>query len=158
MKKMWKENRVLFMLMIILVICFIAIVVVALTFFYSKDVSSYGSRLENIEDYPITDKDKSTYKETLLENESIKKVSITIKGRIIYIHVNFDETISLEDAKAVIVNSLDLFSEEILSYYDIEFVLRSENFTILGAKNAIIDHVSWNNNREEEEEEETDEK
>ena len=158
MKKIWKENRVLFMLMLILLVCFIAIVVVALTFFYSKDVSNYGSRLEGIENNPVTDKDKNEYKETLLENENVKKVSINIKGRIIYIHINFDDEIGLEDAKSLVINSLDLFSEDILNYYDIEFVLKSDNYTILGAKNAIIDHVSWNNNREIEEEEETDEK
>ena len=106
----------------------------------------------------MTDKDKNEYKETLLENENVKKVSINIKGRIIYIHINFDDEIGLEDAKSLVINSLDLFSEDILNYYDIEFVLKSDNYTILGAKNAIIDHVSWNNNREIEEEEETDEK
>lgn len=158
MKKLWRENRVLFMLMVILLVCFIAIVVVALTFFYSKDVSSYGSRLEGMEDHPFTDKDKSSYKETVLENENVKKVSIVQEERVIYVIVDFDENISLEDAKAIIVNSVDLFGEDILSYYDIEFILKSDNFTIFGAKNAIIDHVSWNNNREVEEEEETDEK
>ena len=47
--------------------------------------------------------------------------------------------------------------EEIISYYDIEFVLKSDSFTIIGAKNFIIDHVAWNNNIEVEQEE-TDEK
>ena len=153
MKKLWKENRVLFMLIIILLICFIAIVVVALTFFYSKDVNSYGARLVDIEDYPITNKDKNTYKETMLENKGVTKVSLNIKGRVIYIHLEFDETVSLEDAKAIANNSIELFGEDNLSYYDVEFVLKSDNFTILVAKNAIIDHVSWNNNREVEEEE-----
>ncbi|MBQ6841468.1 MAG: hypothetical protein IJO63_05085 [Bacilli bacterium] len=158
MKKLWKENRVLFMLIIILFVCFCAIVAVALTFFYSKDVGSYGSRLDGIENYPIKDKDKSTYKETLLENEHVSKVSLSIKGRIIYVHIYYDETTDVEDAKAIATNSVDLFSEDILSYYDIEFVVHCENATIFGAKNAIIDHVSWNNNREVEEEEETNEK
>ncbi|MBE6148019.1 MAG: hypothetical protein E7167_00705 [Firmicutes bacterium] len=158
MKKLWKNNRVLFMLILILFICFIAIVVVALTFFYSKDVDSYGSRLADIEKYPITSKVKSSYKETVLENEGVSKVSLNIKGRILYVHLEFDENVSLEDAKAIANNSIELFGEDNLSYYDIEFVLKSDNFTILGAKNAIIDHVSWNNNREVEEEEVTNEK
>lgn len=158
MRKLWKENRVLFLLLVILLICFIAIVVVALTFFYSKDVSSYGSRLADIEKYPITNKDKDTYKETVLENEGVTKVSFNIKGRVIYVHIEFDETVSIEDAKAIANNSIELLGEDNISYYDIEFVLKSKDYTILGAKNAIIDHVSWNNNREVEEEEETDEK
>ena len=39
MKKLWKNNRVVFVLVIILIICFIAICSVALTFFYSKDTN-----------------------------------------------------------------------------------------------------------------------
>lgn len=159
MKKLWNQNRVLFMLIIILIVCFVAILIVALTFFYSKNVSNYGSRLDGIDDYPITEKFKDSYKETVLESKSVKKVSITIKGRIIYINIKFDDTIELEDAKTVAINSLDLFEDDILKFYDIEFNLTSDNFTIFGAKNAIIDHVSWNNNREVvKEEEETDEK
>ena len=159
MKKLWNQNRVLFMLIMILIICFVAILIVALTFFYSKNVSNYGARLDEIEKYPITDKFKDTYKETVLESEKVKKVSLTIQGRIIYINIKFDDSIELEDAKTVAINSLDLFEDDLLDYYDIEFYLISDNFTIFGAKNAVIDHVSWNNNREviEEEEEETDE-
>ena len=107
MKKMWKENRVLFMLMIILVICFIAIVVVALTFFYSKDVDSYGSRLKDIDKYPFKEKAKNAYEDKLLENEGVKKVSLNTKGRVIYVHVSFDETIDLEDAKLIVSKSLE---------------------------------------------------
>ncbi|MBE6155543.1 MAG: hypothetical protein E7164_02155 [Firmicutes bacterium] len=157
MKKLWKENRVLFILWIILFICFMAIVSVALTFFYSKDVSSYGPRLEGIENHPITSEDKNTYKETMLENENVTKVSFNLQKRVIYIHIDFDAEISVEDAKAIVNNSVNLFSEDILSYYDFQFVLESENFTIIGSKNAIVDYVSWNNNREVVEEE-TDEK
>ena len=159
MKKLWNQNRVLFMLVMILIICFVAILIVALTFFYSKNVSSYGSRLDGIENYPIKEKFKNSYKETVLENKNVKKVSITVQGRIIYINIKFDDSIELEDAKTVAIKSLDLFDEKLLSYYDIEFNLASNKFIIFGAKNAVIDHVSWNNNKEVvKEEEETDEK
>lgn len=152
MKKMWKENRVLFMLIIILVICFIAIVSVAFTFFYSSKVSKYGSRLDDIENYPVTSKDKNNYKETLLENENVTKVSVEVPQRKVRLTVHFNDEIDLEDAKAIIVNSLDMFSEDILSYYDVEFLLLSDNFTTLGNKNAVIEHISWVNNRVVEEE------
>ena len=147
-KELWNSNRVLFVLIVILIACFTAILVVALTFFYSKNVSNYGTRLDDIDKYPITDKIKSNYKETLLENEHISKVTINVIGRIIYIHLIFDENQLLEDAKTIAINSLDLFEEDILGYYDINFDLKSDNFVIFGAKNAITEQVSWNNNRE----------
>ena len=158
MKKLWQENRVLLLLITILIICFIAIVCVALTFFYSKNVSSYGTRLDGIEKHPVSDKFKNKYEDALLENEEVTKVKINVKGRVIYVHIYFADEFSLEDAKSLAIDSLDLFDEKILSYYDINFALKNSEFIMYGAKNTITDHVSWNNNTEiVVEEEETDE-
>ena len=70
MKKLWKNNRVVFVLVIILIICFIAICSVALTFFYSKDTNEYGNRLDGIEKHQISSEFKSSYKEKFLESEN----------------------------------------------------------------------------------------
>lgn len=157
MKKLWKSNRVVFVLVIILIICFIAICSVALTFFYSKDTNEYGNRLNGIEKHPISSELKSNYKETLLANESIKSVEFNTKGRIIYVNIKFDENISLDNAKKLVEDNLSLFSEDILSYYDLQFILSSDNFTIMASKNVASEKISWNNNtpiKEEENEEE----
>ena len=71
MKKLWKNNRVVFVLVIILIICFISIIGVTLTFFYSKDTSTYGNRLDNIEKYPVSNEIKASYKDKMLENENV---------------------------------------------------------------------------------------
>lgn len=157
MKKLWKSNRVVFVLVIILIVCFIAICSVALTFFYSKDTNEYGNRLNGIEKHPISSELKSNYKETLLANESVKNVEFNTKGRIIYVNIKFDENISLDNAKKLVEDNLSLFSEDILSYYDLQFILSSDNFTIMASKNVASEKISWNNNtpiKEEENEEE----
>ena len=157
MKKLWKSNRVVFVLVIILIICFIAICSVALTFFYSKDTNEYGNRLNGIEKHPISSELKSNYKEKLLANESVKSVEFNTKGRIIYVNIKFDENISLDNAKKLVEDNLNLFSEDILSYYDLQFILSSDNFTIMASKNVASEKISWNNNtpiKEEENEEE----
>lgn len=157
MKKLWKSNRVVFVLVIILIICFIAICSVALTFFYSKDTNEYGNRLNGIEKHPISSELKSNYKETLLAKESVKSVEFNTKGRIIYVNIKFDENISLDNAKKLVEDNLSLFSEDILSYYDLQFILSSDNFTIMASKNVASEKISWNNNtpiKEEENEEE----
>ena len=157
MKKLWKSNRVVFVLVIILIVCFIAICSVALTFFYSKDTNEYGNRLNGIEKHPISSELKSNYKEKLLANESVKSVEFNTKGRIIYVNIKFDENISLDNAKKLVEDNLSLFSEDILSYYDLQFILSSDNFTIMASKNVASEKISWNNNtpiKEEENEEE----
>lgn len=135
------------MLFVILIVCFVAIICVALTFFYSKNESVYGSRLDDIEKYPIKDKVKKDFKESLTKEDRVKKVTMTIKGRIIYVHISFDDEITLDDAKVIAEKSLELFSDKIKSYYDIEFMLKSKNFNIIGAKNSVSENLAWNNNR-----------
>lgn len=152
MKKIWKENKVLCMLVFVLIVCFIAIVAVALTFFYSKDANKYGTRLDGIENYPITEELKSSYIEEMKKNESVKEISFNIVGRVVYVHINFDEKIKLESAQNLVIKNLDMFGEDNLGYYDINFVLKSDNFTMYGAKNAVAEMVSWNNNTEVKEE------
>ena len=153
MKKLWNNNRVLFFLLAILLICFVAIIVVASTFFYSKNSSKYGERLVDIDKHPISTEVKDNYKETLMKNTSVKDVSFDIIGRIIYINISFDEKIKLENAQKLINDSITQFSDDILGYYDINFILKSDNFVILGAKNMKSSELSWNNNRVVEEEE-----
>ena len=157
MKKLWKENRVLLMLFIVLFVCFIAILSVCLTFFYNRNVTEYGNRLDGIENYPITTKFKESFENKVLENEHVEKVKITIKGRMIYLHIDFDSEIALEEAQNVATASLENFSEKYLGFYDINYVLVSDNFTMLGAKTTKIDYISWNNNRDFETDEEEEE-
>ena len=153
MKKLWNKNRVLFFLLTILLICFIAIIVVSSSFFYSRNSSEYGERLNGIEDHPVTSEIKDSFKDALEQDSSVTDVKYSIKGRLIYVTISFDEKIKLEKAQKLISDSVALFTDDVLSFYDINFILKSDNFVILGAKNTKNSEVTWNNNRVVEEEE-----
>ena len=153
MKKLWNKNRVLFFLLTILLICFIAIIVVSSSFFYSRNSSEYGERLNGIEDHPVTSEIKDSFKDALGKDNSVTDVKYNIKGRLIYVTISFDEKIKLEKAQKLISDSVALFTDDVLSFYDINFILKSDNFVILGAKNTKNSEVTWNNNRVVEEEE-----
>ena len=59
--------------------------------------------------------------------------------------------------KILVEDNLSIFDEDILSYYDLQFILSSDNFTIMASKNVASEKISWNNNtpiKEEENEEE----
>lgn len=158
-KELWGRNKVLILLGFILVICIIAILVVTFSFFLGGSKSVYGDRLEDIDNYPISDTFKSEYISNLESNDLVKEVSFDTKGRIIYIKVDFALDTSLDDAKNMIAGTMELFSEDILSYYDINFILNcevsesSDGFTILGAKNVAGSALVWNNNTPVESEE-----
>lgn len=160
LKELWGKNKVLIVLGIILIICLITIICVGVSFFFGGSETVYGDRLEDIEDYPITDEFKSDYIASLLENEEIIDAALDIKGRIVYVNITFVGDTNLANAKSKAVTSLEKFSDELLSYYDINFILKcdatenSEGFTIMGAKNVAGSGVVWNNNTPVESDEE----
>ena len=115
MKKLWKNNRVLVILLAILLLCLIAIVTVAVSFMRP---SGSDPRLEDIDEYEITQKFQDSFKEEMLNQEHLTKASITANKntRVIYITLEFDDEAQVEAAKEDASKSLDLFEEKYLKY------------------------------------------
>jgi len=161
LKELWGKNKVLIVLGVILVICFIAIISVTISFFLGGSKSVYGNRLKDIDKYQITDTFKKDYVSTLQENEKVDDVKLEIKGRIIYITIKFAGDTPLVDAQSIAAGSVSNFSEEQLGYYDLSFIIKSdvtensEGYTMLGARNATgSGGLVWNNNTKTSESEE----
>lgn len=163
LKNIWQKNKVIIVLVIILIMCFIAICTVTISYFFGGSDTVLGERLDGIEDHPITEDFKTEYQNSLSANESVSSVKFKVSNRIIYIYVDFVIDTSLEDAKSIITTSMASFTENILSFYDINFILssdaseNSDGFTIMGAKNMNTEGIVWNNNTQLPDEEESEE-
>ena len=150
MKKMLKENRVLFALILILIVCFIAICSVVVSYFVGTHRSVYGDRLE--EKVTVKEKDIKEYIKALEEKELVKSTDFRVSIRTIYIDIDFVETATLVEAESIAASSLENIKEDVLAYYDVNFILNKEKtetddgFVIMGAKNSKSANVSWNNN------------
>ncbi len=160
-KDFLEKNKVLILLGVILIICIIAIITVTISYFFGGSETVYGDRLDEIEDYPIEENFKKEYISSLEEDTLINSVTFDLKGRIIYVTIDFVGDTSLVEAQSKAAASLDQFTEKILSYYDIMFTLKceqtenSEGFTITGARNIAGSGLIWNNNTPVESEEES---
>lgn len=151
-KKLWQNNRVLFVLFTILIVCFFIIVGVTVKYFIGNHSSNYGDRLEETKKVKVTNEMKNDYQAYFDNDENIKSVKLNVTGKIIYITLNFENKITLVEAQSKAVQSLEKFSEDIQKVYDINFTLiqdktdNNEGFTIMGAKNAKRPNIVWNNN------------
>lgn len=151
-RKILNENRVLIVLGIILLVCLIVVAVVSLVYFYGSSDTVYGNRLDSIKDLPLNNKLFDNIKNELKSEESVEKVDTILKGKIVYININFAPATKMEDAKTITTKALSLFSDEELSGYDIEFTISSAKaddfvgYTLMGARNANgIGEIVWNN-------------
>lgn len=159
LKKIWMNNRILFVLAIIVIICFIIIAVVVFQLFFGTNASNYGDRLETIKDVYFKEEDKNTLLDVFKENEAISNMDVHTQGKIIYIRIVF-QNVSLSRAKEIAATSLESISDELENLYDIHYTIlqekteTTEEFILMGAKNINRSTIIWNNNTSFEEIEE----
>ena len=153
MKKMYKENKTLFIILLIALICIIISGALLFKYFYfGNGQSKYGDRLKGIEEVTITDEHKDEVIKSIEEDEKVINSDLFVTGKIIYIKINFESSATLPEAQSVAVKSLDKFSDEEKGFYDISYTLYQEaneagdGFRIMGAKNVNGTNLVWNNN------------
>ncbi len=163
-KRIWQENKVLLVLAIILLVCIIIFAIVAMRFFYGTNNNVYGNRLNATKETPISDKLLKEIKDTVEKDETVKEVKTTLKGRVLYISIEFNSGVKMEDAKLKADAVLPLFNDDELNIYDLEFAIISKEkdneWTLMGARNSSgSGKIVWNNkNIEIKEEEKKEEK
>lgn len=137
-------------------ICLLAFVVVIILFyiFFSLFIGGsdkYGDRLDGINDVKITESTKKEVASKLEDYAEVVEASCRVQGKIIYIHIKFQADTSLDKAKEIAQESLDLFDKDEKSFYDIGFYLiqeqkegeETQGFVVTGSKNAKLDSISW---------------
>ena len=158
-KNLWNENRVLFVLTIIVIVCFFVIVGVCFKYFFGSSKSSYGERLDGIKEVEITDEVKNKFLDSIKNDELISDVDFKVKGKIVYIILSFNENVTLVEAESKALASLMSFEQKYLDFYDFHYTLRgektetSEGFLIMGSKNVNGSGLVWNNNTKTDEKE-----
>lgn len=145
-----QDNRVLWVLLGILVVCFLAIGILFYRYFYAGTSSSkYGERLDGIENYPLSKTLEKDIQDLYKDNTEIDKVTVTNEGKIVYITINFTKSIKVTTAEDLAIKSLDKVGEKNLTYYDVQYILtysgteENTNFPVFGSKSASSLKVVW---------------
>lgn len=156
-KKFYKEHRVFTILMSVVIVCLVLIVTVLIQIFYSNGSNKYGDRLEQLENntsLKISESKEKDFEKNIINGGKVTNCDLRVQGKIVYITMQFNVNVDLEEAKGVALKSLETFSEEELATYDFVFTLKKntsdkvEGFLISGARNKNGNGLSWNNNRQ----------
>lgn len=133
-----------------IVLLVILIVIFVLGFFIYKNMFAdvVNSRYKDLENYKLTNDEKNLVKDKINELENIKSVKIYKDSRIIKIVVNLEEDIDFESIKTKANEVITSFSEENLSYYDLEFFIESaseesEVYPQIGYKFKTNSEFAW---------------
>ncbi len=150
LKGFYKNNRIYCIMMAISIFCIALIGVAFLVYFINQTkTDAYGDRLNGIENVKITDKHKDEVIAGIKENKMVDKVTINVKGKLIYINVYLNSG-KKEDAQSIAIKSLDLLTEEEKEFYDINFTFSKESkseqeasFIMMGYKKSDATIISW---------------
>ena len=150
--------------MIVVLVCFFIILGLGLSYILkSSDTNVYGNRLDGISDVKITKKMKTNMEASVKEFEKVSDVTVNVHGKIVYFDITFTDEASIDDAKNTSIKCLELFEEEYLNYYDIQFLIvndrylaeknskdestESDNiFPIMGYRKAGATTIAWSHN------------
>ena len=145
-----RNNKVLLVLLGILLVCIIAIGILFYKFFYAgAGGSKYGNRLNGIENYPLSSNLQDEIKSLYSDNSKVGTIKVNTEGRVIYIDIDFNETLKVSEAESLAEKSLEKIGENNLTYYDVHFILtysgeeENENFPVFGAKSSNSLKVVW---------------
>ena len=146
-KKYRQDNVILFVLIGILLVCFIAICILFYKYFYAgTSETKYGDRLEGIDKYVLNDNLTDEIKKIYAEDKTVGEIEVNVKGKVIYINMNYVESVKVETAKSSALKALEKIGEENLKFYEVQFILTckdNENFPVFGSKNANSLKVVW---------------
>lgn len=149
MKKFWKfllKNRIYILIFLVLVIL-VLIGLMVKAYLFPEDVNTnYGNRLVGIEKVPIDKAKQDEIINKLKENEAITEAKVRLQGKIINISVTATtEKFTIENLEEACKGVLELFSEDELKFYDIQFFAKNEdaNYEMIGYKKNSLEEISW---------------
>ncbi len=152
LKNSWNQNRVLFVLTTILIVCLVLIFIVALDYFFGTSKDKYGDRLDGIKNVEIKKDEIKKLENKIKEDEKITDCKINQIGKIIYINIKFSDGIALVEAEGKALNTVEYFNEKELKFYDLNYSLVQDatesdaGFSVMGSKNVNGTGLVWINN------------
>lgn len=146
-----KKHKLLFIVLIlILILLIVGIAVVGPSIFFNGS-KVYGNRLDDIDNYKITDSNVNEITSAIKENTNVIEVEYSKSGKILNFKIKVASTTSIEESKGLTSVILEKISEENKSYYDIQVFLtcdadESDIYPKIGYKHKISTEFVWSNN------------
>lgn len=142
------KNKGLAIILLLSLVLLVILIIIFVTLLVGGSANKYGNRLEGIEKVKIDEDTYDGIEEELLDTDKVESSSVRLQGRNIYTTIVLKSDTSLDDAKALAMNTLDNYKEEELSYYDFSFFLKwpgEEDIVITGNKHHDLTEISWIN-------------
>lgn len=146
-----KKNKFTVIAIIIFVILAILGYKAKELFFPNQRTAIYGDRLDG--KVVVEEKTYEEMKQKISENAKVKSATVRENGRQINIVVTVNEDTSKTDAKKIVDNILEPFTESQIGYYDFQIFIKKDSeeendFPIIGYKQHNSSNFVWSKDRD----------
>ncbi|MBQ1496555.1 MAG: hypothetical protein IIZ40_04345 [Bacilli bacterium] len=115
--------------------------------------SKYGDRLEGINSIPFGKTEKNKIIDKIKKDEKVESCKLNVEGKLITIIFDVKKDTSIDDAKKIASDSLEVVGKKVKDFYDIQFMISKKNeetkedakkeFPIMGYKNKKTSGIVW---------------
>lgn len=156
MKWMKKNKFTVIAIVIFILLAFLGFKVKEM-FFPDQRTAIYGDRLEG--KIKVDKKVYDEVKQKLSESDKVENITVRENGRRVDITITVNNATSKSEAKKLVDNILEPFTESQIGYYDFQVFIKKEDtsendFPIIGYKHHNSSSFSWTKDREKTEEDE----
>ena len=124
-KRKFKKIKIGYIFAFIVIIAFLGLVLKLVL--PASGINKYGDRLEGIEKHTFSEKEKNKVVKSIKEKEQVVSCSIDVQGKIINVIFTVSKDVSIDDSKAIANESLSKFSDKIVEYYDIQYMIKKKD-------------------------------
>lgn len=121
---------------------------------FSSGGSEYGDRLNGIVKIDKSETEKLINE--VKELTEVKDITVRTQGKIIYMTITFEDSVSKDKAKEIANKTYSYYDEKVVNCYDFEYFLKQDkdvaegeedtSFVIAGTKHPDNDYISWTKN------------
>ncbi|MDE6141103.1 MAG: hypothetical protein K2G03_00730 [Bacilli bacterium] len=146
LKAFYRNNRIYCILMLVSLFCFILMgSAVIIYFVHQASSDKYGTRLDDIDSYPVSS-ELAQLETFYKESDGVKKATVRLQGKIIYVSVEVDAKLTVDEMQNIATESLTKLTEEQKSYYDLQFTFNRDGLApYSGSKASSRTVITWSN-------------
>lgn len=104
-----------------IIILFFAIMIIKLVL--PSGTSKYGDRLDGIEKIKFGDDEKNAIINNLKAHDGVTEAKIDVEGKIIYVIYNVSKEKTVDEARNIGNDSLELVTDEVKNFYDMNYIV-----------------------------------
>ena len=147
-----KRHKFKLILLFVFVVVFVVALIALMNLLYPDSRKNvYGNRLEGIEDVPIKTKILTEIKDKISASDFVLEVDDLLTGRLVKFTIYVKSDTNKEEAKKVVANITETFSQEIQEFYDIQVVIDEDKedstaYPIFAYKHKTSKDFIWTKN------------